>query len=225
MATINTQEDFLRALDENPAWRAAVRAQILGDELLQLPVKFDAFASEASARLAGLEELQVASKKIQADMESRMASIEESQKSFLNDLAWVKGIYARQVAVSEASMIAADIGLAYVGVMSREELVRIARSARDQMSAGDFSSFQRADFIIEAIDGDAVTYVPVEVSFTADQRDTDRALRNARFLTEFTGHSARPAIASVLTDQRIESLIEDGTVHWHALNAADFIPE
>ena len=34
MATINNQEDFLRALSENPDWREAVRLRILGDELL-----------------------------------------------------------------------------------------------------------------------------------------------------------------------------------------------
>ena len=49
MTTINSQEDFLRALSENPEWRAAVRAQILGDELLQLPAKFDAFVEEQKA--------------------------------------------------------------------------------------------------------------------------------------------------------------------------------
>ena len=43
MTTINSQEDFLRALDENPQWLEAVRSRILGDELKQLPARFDAF--------------------------------------------------------------------------------------------------------------------------------------------------------------------------------------
>ena len=34
MTTINNQDDFLEALRNNPAWREAVRALILGDELL-----------------------------------------------------------------------------------------------------------------------------------------------------------------------------------------------
>ena len=41
MTTINSQEDFLRALVENPQWKEAVRAQLLGEDLLQLPAKFD----------------------------------------------------------------------------------------------------------------------------------------------------------------------------------------
>ena len=43
MTGINNQEDFIRALEENPQWRAAVRARILDGYLLQLPSRFDAF--------------------------------------------------------------------------------------------------------------------------------------------------------------------------------------
>ena len=46
MTTNNNQEDFLRALRENSKWKDAVRALILGEELLQLPVRFDAFVVE-----------------------------------------------------------------------------------------------------------------------------------------------------------------------------------
>ena len=33
MTTINTLDDFLQALDDNPTWRDAVRARILDEEL------------------------------------------------------------------------------------------------------------------------------------------------------------------------------------------------
>ena len=46
MTSINNQEDFLRALRDNPEWREAVRAQILGEDLLELPGKFDAFRED-----------------------------------------------------------------------------------------------------------------------------------------------------------------------------------
>ncbi len=36
MTTINSQEDFLRALRENPEWKEAVRALILGEEQKRL---------------------------------------------------------------------------------------------------------------------------------------------------------------------------------------------
>ena len=49
MTTINSQEDFLRALAENPQWKEAVRAQLLGDDLLQLPARFDALLDRMDA--------------------------------------------------------------------------------------------------------------------------------------------------------------------------------
>ena len=57
VTTINSLDDFLQALDANPSWRDAVRARILGEELLQLPVKFDAFAQEQGKRLENVENL------------------------------------------------------------------------------------------------------------------------------------------------------------------------
>ena len=57
MTTINSLDDFLRALDANPSWREAIRTRILGEELLQLPVKFDAFAQEQGKRLENVENL------------------------------------------------------------------------------------------------------------------------------------------------------------------------
>ena len=80
MTTINSQEDFLRALAENPEWRAAVRAQILGDDVLQLPSRFDAFVEmdafieeqkQTNAMVAGFIEEQ---KQFNASL---TASIEE----------------------------------------------------------------------------------------------------------------------------------------------------
>ena len=49
MTTINDQDDFLEALRNNPQWRDAVRAQVLGDDLMELPAKFDAFVEEQKA--------------------------------------------------------------------------------------------------------------------------------------------------------------------------------
>ena len=49
MTTIDSLDDFLQALDANPQWREAVRSRILGDELLQMPVRFNAFVERTEA--------------------------------------------------------------------------------------------------------------------------------------------------------------------------------
>lgn len=57
----------------------------------------------------------------------------------------------------------------------------------------------------------------MEVYYTADGRDTGRAIRNAGYLTRFTGDPARPAVASIRNDREIQNLIDNGQVYWYEL--------
>ena len=41
-----------------------------------------------------------------------------------------------------------------------------------------------------------ITLIAVEISYTADRRDTDRATRNADYLTRFTGQTGHAVVAS-----------------------------
>ena len=68
MTTINNQDDFLRALSENPQWRELVRAQILGDELLQLPARFDALSARLDACIEELRESNREQKEINREL-------------------------------------------------------------------------------------------------------------------------------------------------------------
>ena len=49
MTAINSLDDFLQALDDNPAWRDAVRLRILGDDVLQLPGNFNALVEQVTS--------------------------------------------------------------------------------------------------------------------------------------------------------------------------------
>ena len=55
MTTINTIQDLLDILDGNPSWREAVRARIVGEDLMQLPARFDAFVTRVEAFIAQQE--------------------------------------------------------------------------------------------------------------------------------------------------------------------------
>ena len=83
-------------------------------------------------------------------------------------------------------------------------------------------SFYSADLIMEAAGQDGETcYIAVEISFTANGRDTRRAIRNAAFLTRFTGKRAYAVVAGMYKDNRIQSTIESGDVFWFQLDAED----
>ena len=59
--------------------------------------------------------------------------------------------------------------------------------------------------------------IAVEISFTANGIETTRAVRNAGFLTRFTGKRSYAAIAGLNRDNRFQGSIESGEVLWYQL--------
>jgi hypothetical protein len=222
VTTINSLDDFLQALDANPTWREAVRARILGEELLQLPTRFGVFAQE-----------QAAFNDEQRAITAELKAFNEEQKVFnrnnevrLNrmegDMGTLKGEYARTRTIQDARGIASDMGLEYVRTLSREDLSRMAGSDLDRAT---LRSFRNADLVIEASDGVESRYVALEISFTADKRELDRATRNAELIRRFTGKTAQAAIASVRNDRESVDAVESGAVYWHPLEDRTPSPE
>ncbi len=137
MTTINSQEDFLRALTENPQWREAVRAQLLGEELLQLPARFEALVERMDAFVEEQKQRNEEQKQHNARMDAfveRMTGFVEEQKqhnarmdafvreqtelnhhllrrisALTNDVGQVKGGHARITAVQDAPGIVIDM--------------------------------------------------------------------------------------------------------------------
>ncbi len=289
MTIINNQEDFLRALSENPEWRDAVRAQILGDELLNLPAHLKAFieqmasfANRVDSFIASQEQINAEQRQINAEQkqfnaeqkqfnaeqkqfnaEQRQFNAEQKQfnaeqrqinaeqKQFnaeqrqfnaeqrqinarverrldrmSNDIGQIKGFYARSAVIEDAKGIANDMGFTYTRTLHKDDLLEMAhRNADSAMTVNERRSFREADLVIEAADDSGIIYIAMEISYTADLRDSDRAQRNAGILTDFTGRPARAAIASVRNDRAVDELIDSGAVYWHILTDKHPNPE
>ena len=228
MVTINTTEDLLRALAENPIWKDAVRHEILTEELLNLPARFDGFVATTEAFMA--EQRQVNANTADFIAEQRQFNAEQREFNariirrmdrLQDDNALLRADYARRNAIAEADEIADAMGFSLSHTLSLADL-RAMHNAADTtgISPGELLSFRRADLVIAAADAEGNThYIAVEVSYTADERDTARALRHAGFLARFTGCPAHAAIASIRNDDRIQPLIAGGQVHWHQLES------
>ena len=91
MTEINTFQDLLRALDENPEWREALREKILTEELLQLPAvvfklseSFDQRLEDVSSQITGLsgsvdarfEEMAAQIAKLAESVDARFAQVD-----------------------------------------------------------------------------------------------------------------------------------------------------
>ena len=229
MTTINSLDDFLRALDANPSWREAVRTRILGEELLQLPVKFDAFAQEQGKCLENVENLvQEQSSRLEnvenlvQEQNTRTTNLEVRMDRIEGDTGTLKRDFARTRAIQDAQGVASDMGLAFVRTLSTADLSDMSGNALPRDIG---RSFRNADLVIEATDGADAHYIAMEVSFTSERRDCDRATRNAGLITRFTGKPAQATIASVRNDRDATEAVESGAVYWHPLEDRTPSPE
>ena len=311
MTTINTIEDLIRLLDENPQWAEALRARLLTRELIELPEKFAQFAADATQQFANIaqqfEQMNQRFEQVQQQFEQVNQRFEQVQQQFeqvnqrfeqmdrrfeqvdqrfeqmdrrfeqmdqrfervdqrfeqvdqrfeqmdrrfeqmdqrfervdqrldgvdgtinriLVDLGYLKGAHARNVAIDNAASIARDMGLRRVRNLSQDDLLEIIDAAdTSALTAGELRSFRQADLVIESLDSQGEhCFIAVEISFTANGRDTARATRNARLLTAFTGRPAYAAIAGVRRDDRIQENIRSGEVVWHELDSSDLEAE
>ena len=155
------------------------------------------------------------------DMLAEQRSLRADVRRIDRGLGELRGAFARRVAMDDAEVIAAEMGLVWRRNLRRLELRNMAASpAADAFPINDRRSFRLADLVIEAADDAGQPhYIAVEVSYTADERDTNRAQRNARYLTHFTGAPARAAIVAVHLDDRIRSLIDADEVFWYQFDS------
>ena len=241
MTVIHTTDDLIRLLNENDEFRQAVRRHVLSDELIQLPERLAKFETHVEGFIDEQQQFNKEQRqfnKEQRQFNQRMeSSIGELRDTVAQQgdaisrqgdaIGELRGNTARQVVSTHFIEIAEGMGFRCKGILMRADLVQmLTHSERDDIPHGDRQSFFRADLVVEATDSDgAMHYIAVEASYTADQRDTSRAQRNAALLTRFTGHPAHAAIASVRNVHEIQSLIDDGTVYWHALEPDDFTPD
>ena len=213
MTTINTIEDLIRILDDNPEWLEALRARLLTRELLEMPNTLAQFMESTNQRF----------ERVESDIRSLRDDVKILQndvKGLRDDVGVLKGAHARSTALRRFRLIADDMGLHDARLLPDEDIWNIAQGMRRSgaISRSEYESFHDADMIVEALDSqDETCYIAVEVSFTANGRDSTRAIRNARFLTQHTGQSAYAAVASVDTDHEIQYLIDSGDLHLHRI--------
>ena len=116
-----------------------------------------------------------------------------------DDLGLVKGGHARSAMVNNLPRIAAEFGFQYIAAMPQTTVMEFANMARalgEEQS--QVASFRNADMVMHVLDDKGQpAYVAIEASFTVDSNDINRAVRNAGYLTRFTGLPAFPAVAGV----------------------------
>ena len=224
---IGTIEDLVRVLDDNPEWLEALRARLLTRELLEMPSVLAQFAAETDRQFAEVNRRLGGNDRRLDGVDDRLDGMNRSIRRLEDNVAILKGAHARNVAQRDYGWMTRNMGLQPMRLLPVDEVDELALKLREPgVSRSDLESFRKADMIIEAADADGETvYVAVEVSFTVDERDTDRAIRNARYLTRVTGKPARAAVIGSTLDDRVRALIASGEVYWHPFSDKDMQPD
>ena len=223
MATtkIDTIEDLMRILDDHPEWLEAMRMRLLTRELIEMPQRLAEFMASTNERLENLEGRIERLEGRVGDVETGLTGLQAEVKRMGVDVGNLKGAHAKSVAISEADVIAESVGLRLTRVLAGQEISDLARRKDvTDIPRNEMLSFRRADVIMEAADPDgAVSYVAVEVSYTVNERDVERAVRNAGMLARFTGKPAHAVVAGLRLDNRVEGAVASGAVFWHEMDA------
>ena len=204
----------MKVLDSHPEWLEAMRSRLLTRELLALPQTFAEFVETTNRRFEAID------LRFEA-VDRRFDGVDRRLQRLEDRTGMLVGAYARDEAIKEIVLLPGEMGMSKMWrLLDLEDLQELVRSADTaDIPANDLLSFRRADAIVEAEDDEGRTcYIAAEVSFTVNGRDTRRAIRNAGYMTRFTGNRAYPAVMGVHADKQVLDMVESGQVHWYRLD-------
>ena len=155
--------------------------------------------------------------KFMESTERRLDAVGTKLDQHTNEMAPLKAAHARNGALRIVARIARVANCREHRVLDLGDILNlIDDSDTSGIARNELTSFENADIIIEATprDNGAVHYIAVEASYTAGRRDAYRAIRNAEYMTRFTGRPAHAVVAAQRVNPAIEHLLESGELQW-----------
>ena len=189
--------------------------------------RLEASIARQDQSIARLEEFAVRQEEFNARQADTNASVEARLQRITDDLGDLKGNVAGRIAREMADDIAEQLGYEITQQLSGNDLRDMLRgSTANDIPAGVRRSFYVADLVAKVQDHDGnQLFIAVEASYTADERDTQRAVRNAELIGRFTGMTAVAVVASLENDHAVQQLVEDGHVQWFQFQSRDLQPQ
>ena len=186
-------------LNANPEARTLLLRALLTDDFLLLPAKVD--------RLMELPAME-----LPASSTGSKKKYDRSQQTWPPS----RGSHARDAAQRAVRRIARIVNCRLQEQLNDDDLYGFAaNNDTTGITPEDLKSFENADIVLRASHRDTgeIHYIAVEASFTGGEDDTRRALRNARYLTRFTGQPAHAVVAALRLTPEAEAAISQGEYH------------
>ena len=187
--------------------------------------RFDRLLDEFAEHRAEFARHQDRFMQLADEFAQHRAEFIEHRRELSRDLSQVKAGHALYMSSRMGPHFAQELGLRYRRKVEMEELARMTHN-RTELTRGQRKSFNLSDLVFVAAEEDGeVCFVVVEVSYTANGRDSQRALEHAGMLTRFTGQRALAAVAATRYDYDLQPLLDSGRLHWLELEVRDLEPE
>ena len=221
--------EILNAVRNDPEVRDTLRRELLSQDLLELPERFSAHAAATERRLTSLEtvlaEFIAASNRRLEALEQGQEELKQGHDTLVTiltgvreDIRPLKAAHARNAAeraIVGITLTSDCLPIKQLGDLDLYQMLRANQSS--DIDRASQESFRRADLVIEAEHESTgeIHYFAVEASYTAGLNDIRRAVRNAEYLTRFTGRSSRPVVASMdITPEAEAAFREQGCTHY-----------
>ena len=205
MVTIRTKEYLIRALQEDPEWRSAVRSFILTEELLALPAWFDQFVTEVNQFMSEQKQFNAEVNQFNAEVSQFMSEQQQTNRRVDSRLANLEGDNLERQARESILNIAKDhldLTRGRVLLSRNREMDPGIRAALDSaeeqglVTDEDISNLEVADIIMRGRRGRdrQYIYLVAEVSRTIGNNDIHRAEERARTLANATREEVAAAV-------------------------------
>jgi hypothetical protein len=238
--TVEDFNDLVRILQEKPEWRAALRRQVLTDELLSLPEQVTRLRADTERRFQELTAQVTALVEAQRRIEGQIAELIEAQRRTDGQITELTQVV--RTLVDDVGELKGDAlenryrnrGPAYFGriirrahVLSPDELTALIENAVESgtLSDGQAEDIYEADVVVRGRrreDG-AEVYLVVEVSWGVGTNDVTRAARRAALLAH-TGAATIPVVAGKWVTDEAEWLAHEQQV-WQLTDGRAVPPE
>lgn len=225
MTTVSDFTDILRIVREQPEWADALRAALLGQELLELPRQFAEFVAFQEQRFAVLESDVSELKAGQARLEAGQARLETNVSWLVGQVGNMKGSdYQMKVGNNIASIAIQRLKLRSARVLKGYKVsddMPFHDLLFDAEARGVISEQERLDlgnaYVVllgRTHPEQSTVYIVIEVSvievsLTAADYDIHRAAAWANILHRATGETTRPAVISAQWDNPRRRLAQE----------------
>jgi len=198
---ISNFADLIQALKENPEWLEELRRMILTQELLELPKKFENFRHRVEERFDAIEKRFDAIEK----------EVQEVKKKLDKDVWPLKGMWLEMKVADNILSFFSE----YLSDAKAIDQEKINKALSLAMKEGIISKEERADvlrldLIIEGtlLNTEEPVLIAVEVSYTIDDFDVQRAINRAKILEKVMGRKVLPAVVGYKITKKAQNLIE-----------------